>query len=49
MKLSTADFKSSIISLARISGSSRFSRSARLSSFSQNISGLVLSRAMISS
>ncbi len=38
----------SIISLARISGSGRLSRSARLWSLSQKMSRLVLSRAMIS-
>ncbi len=49
LKLSTADSRFSIMSLANKSGSGRLSRSARLLSFSQVISRLVLSRFTISS
>jgi hypothetical protein len=49
LKLSNPTSKFSIISAARSSGSGRLSRSARDLSFSQVISRLVLSQAIISS
>ncbi len=49
LKLSSPASMFSMISLARISGSGRLSRSDKLLSLSQKISRLVLSRAMISS
>ena len=47
-KLSMLDFKSSIMSFAKTSGSGKLSRSVRLSSFIQLISRLVLSLSIIS-
>lgn len=49
LKLSSPASTFSIISFARISGSGKLSRSARLSSFTQKISRFVLSRDAISS